>query len=85
MVGENWLKVAGAAIALGLGLYLIPLGMVANPDLIALSTKPLWAIIAFLKVGIALSLVSYGVISPKPALLRAGLIVAGFVLLLIPL
>ncbi|MDX5361241.1 MAG: TRAP transporter fused permease subunit, partial [Alphaproteobacteria bacterium] len=29
MVGENWLKVAGVAMLLGLGLYLVPLGMVA--------------------------------------------------------
>ncbi|HIP94532.1 MAG TPA: TRAP transporter fused permease subunit, partial [Leucothrix sp.] len=34
MVEENWLKVAGSAMALGIGLYLIPLGMIANPNLI---------------------------------------------------
>jgi TRAP transporter 4TM/12TM fusion protein len=30
MVGENWLRVAGVAMALGLGLYLIPLAMAAS-------------------------------------------------------
>ncbi len=81
MVEENWLKVAAAAMALGLGLYLIPLGMIANPALIKLSTHPLAAILAAIKVGVALSLVSYGIIAPKPALLRAGLVLAGMVVL----
>src|SRR5690554_5059443 len=34
MAGENWLKVAGKAMALGIGLYLIPLSMVANSEAI---------------------------------------------------
>ena len=77
MVEENWLKVAFSAMALGLGLYLIPLGMIANPELIKLSSNPSGAIFAALKVGAALSLVSYGVIAPKPALVRIGLVLAG--------
>jgi len=84
MVEENWLKVALSAMALGLGLYLIPLGMIANPELIKLSTQPLAAIISAIKVGIALSCVSYGVIAPKPALLRAGLVLTGLVILFVP-
>ena len=35
MVGENWLKVSVRALALGIGLYLIPLAMVAQPALTA--------------------------------------------------
>jgi len=84
MVEENWLKVAAFAMALGLGLYLIPLGMIANPRLIELSAHPLAAILAAIKVGVALSLVSYGVIAPKPALLRGGLVLAGIVVLFFP-
>jgi len=83
MVGENWLKVAGAAMALGLGLYLIPLGMIANPELIKLASQPLAAIVAAIKVGVGLSLVSHGVIAPKPVLVRIGLIVAGMIVLFI--
>jgi len=83
MVEENWLKVAGSAMALGLGLYLIPLGMIANPELIKLGTHPLAAVLAAVKVGVALSLVSYGVIAPQPILLRAGLVVAGLMVLFI--
>ncbi len=83
MVEENWLKVAGCAMALGLGLYLIPLGMIANPELIKLSSQPLAAVVAAVKVGVGLSLVSHGVIAPKPVLIRGGLIVAGMVVLFI--
>src|SRR5690606_37094677 len=82
MVNENWLRVSVTAMALGLGLYLIPIGMVANPDLIALEHAPWSALAAFAKVGIALGLVSAGVIRPGGVVLRAGLVaVGGFVLL----
>ena len=77
MVEENWLKVALSAMALGLGLYLIPLGMIANPELIKLSSNPVGAIFAAVKVGVALSMVSFGVIAPKPVLMRIGLVLAG--------
>ncbi len=83
MVNENWLKVALFAMALGLGLYLIPLGMIANPALIQFSQAPFAALLAALKVGAALAAISYGVIAPKSAILRLGLIVLGGVLLFI--
>ena len=83
MVGENWLKVAASAMALGLGLYLVPLGMIANPDLIALAADPAMALLAALKVGAALSAISFGVIAPINPLLRAGLVAGGGVLLFI--
>jgi len=85
MVGENWLKVALSAMALGLGLYLIPLGMIANPYLIKLSTHPLLALFAALKIAIALSLISHGIIAPKPVVLRIGMILAGLVVLFFPM
>jgi len=40
MAEENWLRVALTAMALGVGLYLIPLGMIARPDLIRLAKPP---------------------------------------------
>jgi TRAP transporter 4TM/12TM fusion protein len=83
MVEENWLKVAGSAMALGLGLYLIPLGMIANPELIKLATQPMAAVVAAVKVGAGLSLVSHGIIAPKPVLVRGGLVLAGMFVLFI--
>lgn len=73
MIGENWLKVALTAMALGLGLYIIPLAMIANPDLIRLRTNPIGALGAFLLVGLGLSCLSYALIG-KTNWMRRGLL-----------
>lgn len=83
MVGENWLRIAGTAMTLGLGLYLIPLGMVANPAVIALADTPLLALIAFSKMGIGLGCVSFGIIAPKPIPFRLLLTAGGIFLLFV--
>ncbi|WP_372802822.1 TRAP transporter permease [Paracoccus seriniphilus] len=63
MAQENWLRVAATAMALGVGLYLIPIGMVAQPDLIRLADAPVPAVIAALLVGGGCLMVAYGLIS----------------------
>ncbi|MEQ6250325.1 TRAP transporter fused permease subunit [Sulfitobacter sp. HNIBRBA3233] len=77
MIGENWLKVALTAMALGVGLYLIPLGMIANPDIIRLVDSPLSAIIAMLRIAAGLALVSYGLIGARKSGKTALLVGAG--------
>ncbi|MGR4067317.1 TRAP transporter permease [Billgrantia sp. C5P2] len=77
MVGENWLKVAMKAMALGIGLYIIPLAMVANPDVIRLAFDPLWAIFDALKIALGLAAISYGVIARRAIWLRLVLVAAG--------
>jgi TRAP transporter 4TM/12TM fusion protein len=75
MIGENWLKVALTAMALGVGLYIIPLGMIANPDMLRLAETPIAAIIAMLRVAVGLTLVSYGLIGARtlvPTVLMVG-------------
>ena len=80
---KNWLKVAGKSMALGVGLYLVPLGMVANPALIELSTNPLAAIMMFLKIALSLALISYGIIAAFAFIFRLSLIIGGAVILFI--
>lgn len=63
MVEENWLKVALTAMALGVGLYLIPLGMIANPMILELADSPWQAGFAFIRLALGLSLVSWGLIA----------------------
>ncbi|GHF45543.1 TRAP transporter permease [Seohaeicola zhoushanensis] len=80
MIGENWLKVALTAMALGVGLYVIPLGMIANPALIELSSEPLAALWAALRIAVGLGFLSWGLIAvrrPVPTALAclAGLAV----------
>ncbi len=64
-----WLPVAGRAMALGLGLFLVPLGFVANPSLLLLAEAPGMALLASAKVAAALVLLSFAVIGPdgKPS------------------
>lgn len=79
MIGENWLKVALTAMALGLGLYIIPLAMIANPDLIRLGSNPVGALLAFGVVGLGLSCLSYALIGRPGPVQRLALVVIGAV------
>ena len=77
MVEENWLKVAGSAMALGIGLYIVPLAMIANSTLIDLGNDPLWAVLAGLKVAVGLTAISFGLIAPRPFWMRIAMIGVG--------
>ena len=81
MVNENWLKVAFTSMALGVGLYVIPIGMIANPQLIELAHKPWQALLSFCQVGVGLGLISYGLISPFGIFKRLLLLAAGAVVI----
>lgn len=83
MVGENWLKVAFKAMALGIGLYIIPLAMVANPEMIQLAFNPSGALLYALKVAIGLGAISYGVIARKALWQRSALAVGGIILIFV--
>ncbi|MEJ8473416.1 TRAP transporter permease [Roseibium algae] len=85
MINENWLKVALTAMALGIGLYIIPLGMIANPDLIGLSERPIAALIAFVQVGLGLGCISYGLIAAGSWTRKAALVVGGLGIIFIRL
>ena len=84
MVGENWLRVALYAMALGVGLYVIPLGMIANPTVIDLSSEPLSALLSAAKIGLGLSALSYGIIGTSKPAFRFGLVAVGAALILWP-
>lgn len=84
MVGENWLKVALSAMALGIGLYVIPLGMIANPALIRLAESPAAALFAALRVALGLGALSYGIIGARGLAWRAALIAGGLAVIFAP-
>ena len=83
MVGENWLRVALTSMSLGIGLYLIPLGMVVHPELLTIGVTPLLSLLAFCKITFALGLTSYAVISVGKPLYRLISIILGIALLLV--
>ncbi|MGQ9369878.1 TRAP transporter permease [Azospirillum sp. ST 5-10] len=57
-----WLSVAVQAMRIGIGLYIIPLAMVANPSLLLLAAAPAAAVAAGIKVLAGTVLVSYAAI-----------------------
>ena len=79
MIEENWIKVALTAMALGLGLYLIPLGMITWPALIALPSDPVGAVIAALAIGTGLAALSYALIARLGGTKRLLLLLIGIV------
>ncbi|MBX2882054.1 MAG: TRAP transporter fused permease subunit [Granulosicoccus sp.] len=85
IVQENWLKVAGYAMLLGIGLYLIPLSMIANPALIKLTDMPAQALLSFLKVLLGLFLVAYISITPSSVWRRLVLLPIALCVLFWPL
>ena len=85
MAGAPWLRVAGHAMVLGVGLYLIPLAMVADIALIEPSEHLLPALLAFCRIAFALYLISKGLIVRKlPLAGRAALCLAGLAIMFAP-
>ncbi len=63
IAGANWIEVAKKAMALGVGLYLIPLAFVFNEQLLHLEENLLLSLLAFLKIAIGLFLISNALIN----------------------
>ena len=63
MVYENWLKVSLTSMSLGIGLYFIPLAMIANEAIIKIDTDFISSIVAFVKIALSLVMLSYAFIS----------------------
>jgi len=77
-----WLPVAFQAMRIGIGLYLIPLGLIANPALVELADRPALACLAAVKIGIGVWLVSFATIGgAKRPVMGLGALLAGLFLL----
>ena len=81
MVEENWLPVAGSAMSLGLGLYVIPLALIRHPELTGLADAPIAALLTALQIGVGLALLGRGLTAPHALPVRAGLTAAGMVVI----
>ena len=62
------ISVAGTAMRLGIGLFVLPPAFIANPALLRPDEALLPALWAALKIGLGIALVSYAVIGPAPGL-----------------
>ena len=81
MVGENWFKVALSAMALGLGLYIVPLAMVQHQSLIQLDKYPFESIITALQLAIGLLLLGKGLIGSRWSVTRLTCILIAIVIM----
>ncbi|MBL4785525.1 MAG: TRAP transporter fused permease subunit [Cohaesibacteraceae bacterium] len=81
MVGESWVKVALSAMALGVGLYIIPLGMIANPALTNPFEDPVATLIAFVQTAVGLTGVSYGLIGYRKLFIRVLAVISGLLVI----
>jgi len=73
-----WLPVAGNAMRLGAGLFIVPLAFIANPDLLQLAATPVAALAAMAKIAAGLWLISFAVIGAvKRPVLEWSRLIAG--------
>ncbi len=83
MVNTSWVRVAGHAMALGLGLYIIPLILVYNRGIIGISDHPALSIFIFIKSAAALYFLSRAIILKgpwPPRVLQAALAIGLFII-----
>jgi TRAP-type uncharacterized transport system fused permease subunit len=76
------LKVAISAMAIGVGLYIIPIGMVIHPEIIALDDL-LYALLFSIKIAAGITVSSYGLISRRKLVERLALVIVGLVILFV--
>jgi len=64
LAGTAWLPVALRSMQLGIGLFILPLGFIANPSMLLMATDPSMMLLASLKVGAGLWMISAAAINP---------------------
>ena len=83
MVNENWLKVSITSMSLGIGLYFIPLAMIANKSILDLNTTILLSLLAFVKIAVSLIMLSFSIIGNYNPFLRIGAFLLGLFVMFI--
>ena len=82
MVGEKWGKVALTAMSLGIGLYVVPIGIVVHPYLLTIDNTPFLSLLAFGKMLVSLAAISYAIIGRQNFEQRSASLLVGIGLLL---
>ena len=83
MVNENWLKVSITSMSLGIGLYFIPLAMIANKSILDLNTNVFLSLLAFVKIAVSLIMLSFSIIGNYNPFLRIGAFLLGLFVMFI--
>ena len=77
MVNENWLKVSITSMSLGIGLYFIPLAMIANKSILDLNSTFFLSLLAFIKIALSLIMLSFSIIGNYNPFLRMAVFFLG--------
>ena len=77
MVNENWLKVSITSMSLGIGLYFIPLAMIANKSILDLNSTFFLSLLAFIKIALSLIMLSFSIIGNYNPFLRIVVFLLG--------
>ncbi len=82
----NWLGVAGKAMKLGVGLYIVPIAFILNPYLIKPDTQFMLASFSFIKIALGLWLLSNALVNDeRKAIIRIALGFTALAIILYPL
>lgn len=82
----NWLHVAGKAMKLGVGLYIVPIAFILNPFLIKPDTHLMLATFSFVKIALGLWLLSNALVNDeRKTLIRIALAIIALAIILYPL
>jgi TRAP transporter 4TM/12TM fusion protein len=73
MAQTPWLSVAGKAMTLGIGLYIIPFAFIVNPELIFPQAHFTMALFSFVKIAIGLFLISRILVDSKLRMMTKSL------------
>lgn len=84
MAQTSWLKVAGFAMRLSVGLYLLPLAFVNTPQLLQFAQTPLLSLLVGVKAAVGCALIVMALMD-KFALKNIALLITGALILLWPI
>jgi TRAP transporter 4TM/12TM fusion protein len=85
MAETNWLPVVSKAMRLGIGLYIVPVSFIVNPNLIHPDTEFVLAILSFLKIALGLAMLSNALVNDRLSkIIRVGMIIIAIVIIMFP-
>lgn len=85
MAETNWLKVVTKAMKLGVGLYIVPISFIVNPNLIHPDTHFFLAIMSFIKIALGLAILSNALVNDKLSkTIRATMMIIAVAIIMYP-
>ncbi len=85
MAQTNWLPVVSKAMRLGIGLYIVPISFIVNPNLIHPDTHLFLALVSFVKIALGLAILSNALVNDKLSkIMRLGMLIIAIAIIMVP-